>query len=198
MGKGADPVGRGAGDAGVRGPGNPGTEKGCITYGHLHRRVQRQININTRRKKSCVSWKNELSLKTKAWRSKGSGIHEECQNQAETKALASPGCRQGSRGGTGSVSLSPQPDHMLGYLWPPQTGVPRLQGTRTQSRHDPGHEQTALAATRQRVPAGLLDTLDFKTAPKALKFPPLYYICIYCARSIPSRKVCSILFFICF
>lgn len=89
-----------AGDAGVWGPSNPGTDKGCIVYVQLHCRVQRQININTRRKKSCVSWKNELSLKTKVWRSKGSGIQEECQNQAETKALASPGCRQGSRGGT--------------------------------------------------------------------------------------------------
>ena len=43
---------------------------------------------------------NELSLKTKVWRSKSRGVCEECQNQAETKALAFPKCHQGSWGCT--------------------------------------------------------------------------------------------------
>lgn len=108
------------------------------------------------------------------------------------------GAVRGAGVAQGSVSLSLQPDHMLGYPWPPQTGVPQLQDTCTQSCHSREHEQTAPAATRQRVPAGLLDILNFKTVPKELKFPPLYYICIYCAISIPSSKACSMLFFICF
>lgn len=137
-----------------------------------------------REEKELRKPENELSSKTKVWRSKSRGICEQCQNQAETKALAFPRRHQGTWGG-------------------PRVGVPIptaaaragvLPGTHTQTR---GHRRSTPAPAKWHVPAGLLNiSLNFRTTLRALEFPPFSYTCICCARSIPSRKVCSILLFL--